>query len=270
LTSKVACQSDSPTASCPLSKPACSSPCFQDLDFQRINFESISTIVEIDVGGLLYRSSTPSLDIYLHSDGLEVASSTILQSFLADGSVPGFQGSPNTTFKYSAVSGSSNSKLPPASALAFLAKKQIPTVFISDYQSSFSNPYYNSEFDDGSEWSSEQITTLCGVATNAARSIYKLASATTSNIPPSVSANCTLLFEYLTCVTRNFACPLMQQFLPNRTLPTTVSSYSGVFDYNSPPSWTGFFAFKVLQGLFKVTNGKTCRLDSDCIQVYKV
>ena len=78
--------------------------------------------------------------------------------------------------------------------MAFLAKKAIPGVVVSDYKTEFSNPYYNTELDDGQTWNNGHVSSICGISNHLARNVYALASNTdVSAVPGAISANCTLV-----------------------------------------------------------------------------
>ncbi|KAJ3336829.1 hypothetical protein HDU91_001641, partial [Kappamyces sp. JEL0680] len=268
LTESFACveQASGKTAYCPFSSGACANPCRQDLDYQKINFDSISSIVEIDVGGLLYTTPATGVNMYLHVDRDDAATSALATSFQNTSAVPGFNGSAALQLSFSAASSASaNNRLPPSSAMAFLAKKYIPTVVVSDYQSKFSNPYYGSEFDDMKDWTDAHVTAFCGIVNSTARSLYQLASGSTT--PASVVANCSVVQQYLDCVTRNFSCPLMQSFAPNATLKTTDGSYSSVFSFGQSLHYVSYFAYQVLQSVLASKTSQSCAKDSDCASV---
>jgi hypothetical protein len=106
----------------------CYSPCFQDLDFKQISFNRISAIVEVGaVGGL---HSTATSNVFLHVDNVETTKS--LTNLVT--SVSG-----NATLAFNGSQGTTHLRLPPSSSMAFLEKKDIPAVFISEYQTAFLN-----------------------------------------------------------------------------------------------------------------------------------
>ncbi len=242
---------------CPYDSPACGNPCVQDLDFQRINFNSIESIIEFDIGGLLYNPSLAT-NLFIHADQIDKEVSALVSLFSNVSSVSNISYSPAFNQTY-------NNKLPPSSAISFLKEKNIPTIFISDYQYEFSNPYYNSEFDDGADWNEIQVSSLCRVADSAAKTLYALASSTENQIPDTITANCTKILQYLDCLTRNFSCSLMQQFVPNQTLPTTVNSYSSTFSFSKKLAipYVPYFLHRVL---FSITGSKSnsCSNDREC------
>lgn len=254
---------------CPFSNPACGNPCTPNLDFRRLDFEAISSVIDLDVGGLLF-TNDPGLDVYYHVDqySAEIGSiGSTLQFF--SGNVTGFNGSSSTTLTFKpAFTSSNNLGLPPSSAMSFLMKKNIPAVLLADYSTKFSNPFYSTEYDDGSTWGNDQITRLCGIAGGIAKSLYVIAGGSLS-LAPGITADCGRLQEYMYCMTRNFSCPLMQQLFPTPTdLPTFVRSYSGEFSFGALPSYLTFFISRMMANSTAGARLGTCVKDSECLSVF--
>lgn len=83
--------------------------------------------------------------------------------------------------------------LPPASVQSFLKKDlEIPAIFIANHRNSFTNKYYNSEWDTFSAISSTKLSKqLASIARAVAGTVYELASG--EAMPPSITANTTLV-----------------------------------------------------------------------------
>lgn len=83
--------------------------------------------------------------------------------------------------------------LPPASVQSFLKKDlAIPALYIANHRSSFTNRYYNSEWDTFSAISSSRLSKqLASIARAVAGTVYELASG--ENMPASFSANSSLV-----------------------------------------------------------------------------
>ncbi|TPX55456.1 hypothetical protein PhCBS80983_g05290 [Powellomyces hirtus] len=178
---------EAPTTSCPTSDAGCSNPCFYDLDFQAIKLENIDSIFEFDtVGGI----GTTKPAFYMHVDAKNAETDALVN--LLNGTVvaPAINGSTAESLDLvPAFQTGVNARLPPSSAMAFLAKRSIPAVVISDYQNEFSNRYYNSEFDDETTWDTSTISRMCALANKTAQAVYQRASGN-QTVPASIAADC--------------------------------------------------------------------------------
>ncbi|KAJ3142025.1 hypothetical protein HK100_003543 [Physocladia obscura] len=223
------------TSSCAYENPFCQNPCQITDGFASIGFDRISHIVEIgQVGGFGMSNSGggSNNEIFLHVDDATDAETQALVNILSGNvTVANNGGIGNSTILFNpAFSGTNsnvgNNRLPPASAMAFLKKKKIPTVFLGDFKDEFSNPYYNSIFDDGSQVTSENIALMCGVATRTARSVFQLAGGSAADAA-QFTANCTLVEELFTCFTKNATCSLIHSIYPvfSQQAFTTVPPY---------------------------------------------
>lgn len=250
---------------CPNGK--CANPCLSDTDFQNINFNYIESIVEFDTVGLLQKSldSLSNVSLYIHVDKINPSVNALVQEFSTTITTSSFNLSTPIIINIGPAStAGSNNRLPPSSSMAFLSKKpDISAILISDYQSEYSNQYYNSEFDDGVAWNSQHITLLCGLANKTANSLYKLAGDQETS-STQISANCSLLNEYLDCLTRNTSCQIMQQFLPNSSFNPISSSYSSVFSFDTKPKPLTWLINRILTNLTANSRTGTCRSDLDC------
>lgn len=87
--------------------------------------------------------------------------------------------------------------LPPASLQSFLKKDLgIPGIFIANHRKSFTNRYYNSEWDTYSAISSQKLSKqLADIARTVAATVYKLASK--ADMPSIFSANSSLVSRIL-------------------------------------------------------------------------
>ena len=150
LTSPFECKSTTKTAACDIKGvPACAEPCFPDLDFQKINFDRIESIIEFDSVATMWLSNAAATrpSIYMHVDSINNATTSLMNQFAGTTSGSSFNGTTITNLTilpaYNINTGTNN-RLPPSSAMAFLQKRSIPAVIFSDYQNTFSNKYTES------------------------------------------------------------------------------------------------------------------------------
>ena len=134
--SSFSCQKTDLHDNCPLNRGSgCSSPCHRDLNFTKLGFERIESIIEYDTVGHLYDPG----EYFIHADDPSL-SSTLLSDFAKNFQAPEFNSSAAKEMKVSAAG--EGSRLPPSSAMAFLKKKRsIPTIVVSDYKSEYTNRY---------------------------------------------------------------------------------------------------------------------------------
>ncbi|KAJ3042801.1 hypothetical protein HDV00_006621 [Rhizophlyctis rosea] len=137
LTAPFECKSTTKTDACGVAgQPACAEPCFADLDFRRINFDRIESIVEFDSVAAIGAGDVTNAraSIYMHVDSVNSRTTALMNSFAGTvGNVTISPASDNST--------GTNRRLPPSSAMAFLQQKDIPAVVFADYQDVFSNKY---------------------------------------------------------------------------------------------------------------------------------
>jgi nicastrin len=189
ITTPFICIDDSQTGTihCPYNSAGCVNPCHKFTDFTKINFEMISSIIDFDTIGFFQDSSITNRSILnIHVDDISV-SKKLASSFL-----PVNLNSMNLSFK-NAFNEIQNNRLPPSSSMAFLSRKKIPTIVISDYTTEFSNKYYSSEYDSYS-WNEGHLNVICAAATSTARSIYTTAGGVS---PSKIQANCSLVYLYI-------------------------------------------------------------------------
>lgn len=126
----------------------CSEPCYETLDFQKINFENIGifvlieTVIDIDTVGLLHKAIGENVDLFIHIDQINSKSTNLINAFEGKTAAKGFNGTADITVNLKAASDQiTNNRLPPSPAMAFLQKKgSISSIVISDYQNEYSNP----------------------------------------------------------------------------------------------------------------------------------
>jgi nicastrin len=216
LTTPFACRlvSEKSSVSCPIINATCSSPCKWTTDFTRINFNQIEAVIDLDSFGSIY-SEGGSANYYLHVDALNTATESLLSKFTGSATAPEFSGSPAYPINIMTISDPSKRRLPPSSLMSFLAKKrELPGFVAADYVSEFSNPFYESELDDGRTWTNSHVSSICGIATHLARSIYGLAgNVERSAAPAAIQANCSLVNQWMDCLSRNISCALVQTIL---------------------------------------------------------
>ncbi|KAJ3009695.1 hypothetical protein HKX48_007789 [Thoreauomyces humboldtii] len=254
-----------PTSACPTSIAGCSKPCNYNMNFQSIDLNLIDSIFEFDtVGGI--GESSPSY--FLHVDNVNAGTSALTSLFSASVTAPSVNGSvPRTIPIQPAFTSGDNPRLPPSSAMAFLQKRNIPAVVISDYSTAYSNQYYSSEFDDESTWDSSTIVNMCAIANATARAIYVQAGGNAASIPASVNVDCGVIAELMDCFTRNLSCSMMQTYFPILSelgvlQDTTASSYFG-FDIDQ--SILSYLVSRVMIDITStVRNNGTCASDADC------
>jgi nicastrin len=179
------------TFSCSFETASCRVPCVPNLDFTKIDFESIDAILEFDaVSDLVGRGSDA---FYMHVDSVNAATNSLITAFQGSSQrIPGFNQSASQAITLQAAfNASTNLRLPPSSSQAFLErKKAIPAIVVSNFRTQYSNKYFQSEYDDGSQWNATHVTQLCALADISAKRLYSLASNSTS-APSSISVNCT-------------------------------------------------------------------------------
>ncbi|KAL2917947.1 hypothetical protein HK105_202361 [Polyrhizophydium stewartii] len=240
LSQPFSCRSvnDQPTSGCRITGAACSSPCRPTTDFTRISFSQIESFIELDTLGDITRPGGATANYYLHVDSLSTKNTNLINNFRATATAPIFNGSQPVAVSISAAaaSDSTNARLPPSSAMAFLAKRDIPAVVLSDYQTEYSNRFFGSEFDDGSQWTANNVASICAAANITARGIYKQAGGTDANAQ-AISVNCTLIGQLLDCFTRNVTCQLLRSIGVGSST-SLFSGYSSVYF----PDRVGFLA----------------------------
>ncbi|KAJ3280314.1 hypothetical protein HK104_000756, partial [Borealophlyctis nickersoniae] len=151
LTTPFECKSKEPNALCKVANAACTDPCFYETDFRRINFDRIEAIVEFDSVAGLWTADAATRSLYMHVDEVNAGTTALMGLFGGSTLAPGFNSTASLNVTITPASeGTTNLGLPPSSVMSFLQKnKSIPAVVLADYRTSFSNKYYNTEYDDG-------------------------------------------------------------------------------------------------------------------------
>ncbi|RKO88186.1 Nicastrin-domain-containing protein, partial [Blyttiomyces helicus] len=183
--------SPGPTTNCPLQGAVCVDPCMPDTEFTRLNLNAIESIVEFDsVGGLYLPDPTTAPTIYMHADNPADAGTAALLARFGGTAPPLMFNSSGpvavtVTPAFNLAAGGVNVRLPPSSAMAFLATRSIPAVVFADYRDQYSNPYFGSEFDDGSTYNDTHVAIMCSLANVTAQALWVSASGN-ATAPPSV------------------------------------------------------------------------------------
>jgi nicastrin len=120
--------------------------------------------------------------------------------------VPGLSLDPNR------LTPSDTPGLPPSPLLAFVEQTPaLPAIALADHHTTYTNTYYHSQFDDSTN--TRGAAHICAVATLAARALYVSAGGTVANASALVHADCNLVSTLYECMTQNWACPLVNQYL---------------------------------------------------------
>ncbi|KAJ3158048.1 hypothetical protein HDU89_000431 [Geranomyces variabilis] len=251
-------EAQAPTSACPTSDATCSKPCHFDLDFQSVKIDNIDSIIEFDtVGGIGAADQT----IYMHVDQQSAANLALMDAFKGGVVTPAVNGSVPQTMNI--VAADAGARLPPSSAMAFLQKRNIPAVVLSDYNTQFSNRYYNSEFDDGTTWNATTISNICALANATAQSIFKIASGN-ATVPAAVLADCNFVQTLMDCFTRNLSCSFLAQFFPllGQLGLSQLSADAGPFNFNL--GVLSYVVSRIIQNVTATDRGGACAVDSDC------
>ncbi|KAI9336957.1 hypothetical protein BDR26DRAFT_1008674 [Obelidium mucronatum] len=252
--------SNSSTSSCAYVGPYCANPCQVTSGFTNVDFNRISAVVELNqVSGAGLDGLTGSggdAQIYLHVDDAADAETQELVKLFSTASAVTASGrvvragatsaAVNVKFgaAFTGTGNDGNLGLPPSSAMSFLAKRKIPAVVLGDYQTKYSNKFYNSIYDDASRISSANIALMCGVATQTARSVFQLAGGAAAEAA-NFSANCTLVAELFDCFTANATCALFHSIYPGQKVPFS-GNYPGSFQQQAFTSVPPYMMYSLL------------------------
>eukprot|EP00026_Physarum_polycephalum_P004777 Phypoly_transcript_04801.p1 GENE.Phypoly_transcript_04801~~Phypoly_transcript_04801.p1 ORF type:complete len:648 (+),score=53.03 Phypoly_transcript_04801:66-2009(+) len=198
----------------------CNKPYKPDLSFQNITLQNIISAIEFNQIGLT-SSIAPALFIHQETTGPNSVSS-LLQSV-----------STGTPLEFKPVNNVEQPGIPPSSMMSFLAAKpNLPGVVVTDHEIQYTNKNFHSHTDTG-EFNVLSNTTLCHAATVLARTLYLLGTGQTQpdSISPTIEAPCSLLSDLAYCLSSNFNCRLLDNFLPLQR-QTVPSYYTGVFGYS--------------------------------------
>ncbi|KAJ3193942.1 hypothetical protein HK101_003790 [Irineochytrium annulatum] len=258
------CTDPVPSVAC----PACGRPCLSTTNFTQIGFDRISAIFEFNqVAGIgLPDPANPT--IFLHiDDAADPLHAGFATGLKWNGSVlvRGVDGTNVTVTFGSAFGAGVNNRLPPSSAMSFLAKKKIPAAVFSDFSLSYTNKYYNSEYDDGTTWNATHSAIMCGLATKAAQTIYEAAGGDATGAR-TLAANCTLVHELFECFTRNISCFHLDQYYNVASAALThfwtSPQYPSVFTFGSAPSYIPYFVHSLLTNATAVNRTGSCTNDT--------
>jgi len=122
--------------------------------------------------------------------------------------------------------------LPPSSAMAFLkARSDIPVAVVAEHEAEFTNPFYQSHYDD----SKLNATRLCSLSTMLARTLLLAAneSVVPSDMETNLTADCSFIQDLVYCMTVNFKCPIVENLFGDISsgtgAPIHISKYTSVF-----------------------------------------
>ncbi|KAJ3107218.1 hypothetical protein HDU97_004638 [Phlyctochytrium planicorne] len=231
---------------CKVPGTPCSNPCVPSTNFTDIVFDKIDAIIEFShVVGAGLSNPLTSPTVFMHADDPQDAGTkALLDTFSGSTPVKNPANGQNVTLKFS--NAIANNKLPPSSAMSFLAKKKIPAVVLADYSDKFNDPYFNSELDEGTSVTDANLAYLCGVATQAAQGIY-VAAGGSKTAASRVNANCTLVSEMYSCFTRNLSCPYLTNYYPTPANFFVSSQYQGTFEFSDGVKYMPFYIQAILQ-----------------------
>ncbi|KAJ3276233.1 hypothetical protein HDV01_005681 [Terramyces sp. JEL0728] len=249
------------TSGCPYVNGDCAQPCQAKIDFTKINFENIETMIEFDTVGLLQSDISKSTNIFMHVDTVNDQTTKLAQTFASSSVGQGFNQSGQLNLTISPAFTNVNNQLPPSSLMSFLSRKKIPGVVFADYEKQYSNPYFESELDLPT-WNDNHITHLCQFVNVTASKIYTLASGNPA--PPQIAANCTLIHQMLDCATRNFSCSLMQTVYNSGANTDVEASYSSVFGFGRGASRQATFIHNMMTNITAQNIGGKCTKQTDC------
>ncbi|KAI8096192.1 Nicastrin-domain-containing protein [Halteromyces radiatus] len=239
------CTNQSRSSPCPYANAPCTQPCVQDLNFKLINVNNIETIVEF--GSISNNDNT----IWAHVDDSSL-SDPLVQSLQSQSNInSGSSNNSSSLVIQAANSDGVQRRLPPSSVMSFLKQKRsIKAAVLTGYQKQM-NGYYNSDMDDDLDLNL-MTQKLCTLANITAQTVYQQAL-TSSNNSNIISANCSLVYELLDCLTFNFSCPYMQNYF-NVSGIDRISHYSSVYSQSNPqPQYIPRFVFSYLSGVTGTT-----------------
>ncbi|OMO49469.1 Nicastrin [Corchorus olitorius] len=172
-----------------------------------------------------------------------------------------------------AAASSSNPGIPPSSLMTFLRKNSSTSgIVLEDFDTIFSNKFYQSHLDDTSNINSSSIV---AAASLVARTLYVLASNSkdlTSSSLESINVNTTLVEELISCMldcNPGLSCELVESYISSKD--TCPSHYVGVV--LGEPSSTPYpdqvddisrFLWNFLADRTSIPKGNTTVCSQDC------
>jgi hypothetical protein len=237
-----------PTAGCPYTKAACAEPCRRDLVYLNMAPDAISAMVEVNQ--VVPSTPTSSVSLFTHVH-------TRSQDNMAVANVLSQQATNGTTVQ---LASNDDRRLPAASSIASFVERRagLPHAVLSGFQDKF-NKLYNADVDD--VFDAATIGHVCSASTVLARSAYALAS--NASAPASLVANCTLVEELMTCLVKNYSCPLINKFVTLDSPSTTRLPHYSVYQYGRADLITQF-VFRYMYNITASSRGNACKQITDC------
>ncbi|KAI7867163.1 glycosyltransferase family 20-domain-containing protein [Spinellus fusiger] len=129
ITTPFQCTNATRAFPCPYTNAPCTNPCIRSMNFQRIQFNNIDTIIEFSsVSGI----NSNYTGYWAHVDAIDQTKPLVDMLQQMNLTLPGPNANPTIQ---SAYGNSTLKKLPPSSAMSFLSKRRdINAVVLSDYQ----------------------------------------------------------------------------------------------------------------------------------------
>ncbi|KAI9323739.1 Nicastrin-domain-containing protein [Dichotomocladium elegans] len=244
ISSPFLCTNASRAFACPYANASCSNPCVHTLDFTRVNLDKIETIIEFGSVG-----DASGSGYWAHVDNIAQSGSL----------VNNFTQSSNGLIKPAYQDGVQR-KLPPSSAMSFLAKKRdIRAIVLTDYQTNMGS-LYNSDVDSANDMG-KIVQSVCQLATVTARTVWFEAQG--SNMD-QITANCTLIASLMDCLVSNFSCSFMQSYFSVSGI-SSISHYASVFNFGNPqPQLIPRFVFSFLADITSASKQGSCQTVQDC------
>ncbi|KAG0232971.1 hypothetical protein BGW42_007784 [Actinomortierella wolfii] len=234
----------------------CLYPFYSSLDFTRIQLSNIDRVFEVSQVGLIGQPDNAPHYLHIHNTAQQqTLTQPIIQQMMQMSRLTVSNGTatlppaPSQEAVLAANSDGVQRGLPPTSAMAFLgAKDDIPTVVMTGYQKAMS-PLTSQDTDD--MW--DPVTTVDAIQRAAnvlARTTWLQAQgieldATNSTLTPEqlqglaqVSVDRQIVHDLMTCLTRNYSCPLVDRLLnvtASPTPPTRLPHYTGTLYSQSQP-----------------------------------
>ncbi|KAI8074161.1 Nicastrin-domain-containing protein [Gongronella butleri] len=224
ISSPFVCTNGSRASACQYDDAPCTLPCVQNLAFKRLNAANLDTVLEFGSIG----TGVQDIGLWAHVDDPSVSGDLVQQ-------LVSHNNETNVPIQPAYTDGVQR-RLPPSSAMSFLKKNpKLKAAVVTGYQKQM-NSYYNSDIDD--QMNNQALTTtICGLATASARTVYDNVFAGAPNGTATgggnLTANCNLISELLDCLSANFSCAYMQQFF-NVSGIGRISHYSSVYTFNNP------------------------------------
>jgi len=155
--------------------------------------------------------------------------------------------------------------VPPSSSQSFIRyRPQIPAVVLAEHEAQYTNQYYHSHFDDHSNINVEDI---CRSSMLLARTIFILAANDSDALPFPLTLTCpnvTLAAEIIFCLTVDFSCNLVAEYLWNVPIDPQPTQYSSVYSPYGLLSLTAKFVHDFMYHMTAQSIRGSCSSDSDC------